>query len=371
MISLDAPLLDVLKRDDWEEVLEFLRVEYVWQDNLLMVRYNMADQPQWEYLAARQSRGPIIDMNTMKYVCRGFDKFFNIGEAMAPVPHPETPVRATEKIDGSIIKVWLYKGEMKISTNGSIDGMRRNSNHGLSLGELFLEALGEEARKELLDLMYSVPSHTHMFELVSPLAQIVVEYPETRVYYLGSRENECGQHWQFYFALDEIWMPAAYIISYAEAIENLDRYGSEEGLVIEWGLETTYQVKLKKEDYLQKHYLFTATPKSPRKLVDLYMLGEADEITAYLPQYKVIFDDIKFCESLVRENITSIAQELLQQSPSDDKVYSVAKEVCSTLTSPGRYTGLVMSAYRGNTLPYIKVNKLIVDEYVKLIQDRV
>lgn len=370
MISLDIPLLDVLKRNDWEEVLSFLRVQHVQQDNLMMVRYDMTDKPQWEYLAAREARGSIIDTDTMEYVCRGYDKFFNVGEVMAPVPHPETTVRATEKIDGSIIKVWLYKGEMKISTNASIDGMRMNSNHGLSLGELFLEALGEEAREELLNLMYERPNYTHMFELVSPLASIVVEYPETRVYYLGSRENEYGHHSQFYLSSYDIWRPGSCYMSYAEAIENLDIYGSEEGLVIAWGLGTN-RVKLKKEDYLQKHYLFTSTPKSPRKLVDLYMLGEADEITAYLPQYKTIFDDIKFCESLVRENIISIAQELIQQAPADNKAYSVAKEACSTLTSPGRYTGLVMSVYRGHSTPGFKVNQIIVDEYMKLIQDKV
>ena len=54
-----------------------------------------------------------------QYVCRPFDKFFNVGEVnAADIDWSTAQVR--EKVDGSLMKIWFDNGDWHLSTNGTL-----------------------------------------------------------------------------------------------------------------------------------------------------------------------------------------------------------------------------------------------------------
>lgn len=58
-----------------------------------------------------------------KIVCKTFTKFFNLGQRPETQPDalPNEKFVATEKLDGSFIQIFYYKGEWRISSKGSFD----------------------------------------------------------------------------------------------------------------------------------------------------------------------------------------------------------------------------------------------------------
>ena len=68
----------------------------------------------------REARGIIFAEGEWEYpVCHAFDKFGNWGESYVPELDWST-VKVSEKIDGSIMKLWNHNGRWRVSTNGNI-----------------------------------------------------------------------------------------------------------------------------------------------------------------------------------------------------------------------------------------------------------
>ena len=70
--------------DDWKLVhllaVTLRTISYTQKDNLLLVKYsNNIWVTGWNKLA-KQSRGKVIDLNTMTYVSYPFNKFYNLNE---------------------------------------------------------------------------------------------------------------------------------------------------------------------------------------------------------------------------------------------------------------------------------------------------
>jgi len=82
----------------------------------------------------RECRGIILDeADGYRPVCVPFFKFGNFGESYIPDIDWAT-VRVQEKLDGSLIKLWHYKGEWHVSSNGEIDARNANIDSALLTG---------------------------------------------------------------------------------------------------------------------------------------------------------------------------------------------------------------------------------------------
>ena len=107
--------------DDWENELAaapyYLKIKY--DGCYVMFSYNQLAS-DFNNELVREARGIIFRTGEWEYpVCWAFDKFGNYGESYVPeIDWPTAMV--TEKIDGSLIKVW-WDGYWHISTNGTID----------------------------------------------------------------------------------------------------------------------------------------------------------------------------------------------------------------------------------------------------------
>lgn len=231
----------------------------------------------------QEARGIIIDTQTLDVACWPFRKFGNYGEYYADSIDWST-ARVQEKVDGSIMKLWNDGERWRVSTNSAItnDQPVRFGSH--SLTNLFWKA----AEKQHLDTEVLDPSETYIFELVSPDNTIVIEYPETAIYHIGTRSNVTGEERNEDIG---IMRPASYPLhsldACIDAAGKLNAGGkvSREGYVVvdgDWN-----RVKVKSPDYVAVHHLLSEM--SERKLIEAVLDGESDEIRSYYPQTEEAF----------------------------------------------------------------------------------
>mgnify|MGYP000087113176 FL=1 len=152
---------------------------------LPLTAFNYTPKTQFEkafgdYPILRQCRGIVYDDNGV-IVARPFNKFFNWEEHTASeLPCMNDTVEITEKMDGSLIIVYKYNGQLMFNTRGSF-----NSNQALAAEQLFPQ-MGYSA-----DWIES--GKTYLFEYIGPENRIVVQYSEPKLIHLGIIDNETGK----------------------------------------------------------------------------------------------------------------------------------------------------------------------------------
>lgn len=174
--------------DDWKLVhllaVTLRTISYTQKDNLLLVKYsNNIWVTGWNKLA-KQSRGKVIDLNTMTYVSYPFNKFYNLNEVeetkeerILDLLSKAREVYVTDKKDGSAIIVTNYNGKIIMNTNGSFDSVQ------IPMAEKLFE-------NKYSYFYNNIPEgYTFIFELIHPDNRIVLDYgKEKSLYLLAIRE---------------------------------------------------------------------------------------------------------------------------------------------------------------------------------------
>jgi len=203
----------------------------------------------------QEARGIIINIETLDVVCWPFRKFGNYVESYAD-PIDWSSARVLEKIDGSIVKLWYdaKNGKWQFSTNANIRAENANIDDciGLCFGTVIKRA------DNYCDIPFDIlnPDYTYIFELVSPETQVIVKYPCSSLFHLGTRSNLTGEEFDINIGIKK---PSSYpITSLEECIKAaLILNGSEqseisaEGFVVVDG--SWNRVKVKSPDYIMKH----------------------------------------------------------------------------------------------------------------------
>ena len=248
----------------------------------------------------QECRGLILDANTFEVVSFPFVKFFNYGEPLA-VDIDWASAQVTQKLDGSIIKVVrLEDGNFLISTNGMIDAFKCSlpENFGRpfdNFGQLFIEGLKWYGyRIEDFDRLFKT-GYTYMFELTSPWNQVVVNWNETKAWFIGVRDNRTFK--EIFFGDSELAedfdTPKVYpITSVDECVAAAKALpDDEEGYVV---VDKDFnRIKIKSPRYIQLHYMAGNQIWSPSRVMDIIRDNEVSEYVAYFPKFKVAFDAIK------------------------------------------------------------------------------
>lgn len=292
-------------KDNWREVLTSSPYNLIIKDGegiysgLSLFKYNQYDSDLSVPLV-QECRGVIIDIeDNFNVVCYPFNKFFNYGEPNASDIDWNT-ARVQEKIDGSIIKLWNWRRKCLwiVSTNGAIDAfsVKCTSISGTyvnqvetTFGELFFTELLKHIYTQELD-----PDCTYMFELVSPYNQVVVNYPKTDIYHIGTRNNITYEEVDMDIGIKK---PKTYplhsldaVLKASEALNHNDSNTVEnEGFVVvdkNWN-----RIKIKSPLYLQSHYL-KGNGLTFKRCLEIYMSNEMDEYLSYFPEQKEAFDTL-------------------------------------------------------------------------------
>lgn len=269
----------------------------------------------------QEARGIIIDTETLDVVCWPFRKFGNYGEYYADSIDWST-ARVQEKVDGSIMKLWNDGERWRVSTNSAITNDQPVKFGSHSLTDLFMEA----AERQHLDTDRLDPSATYIFELVSPDNLIVIGYPETAIYHIGTRSNITGEE------RDEdigIMKPASYPLHSLEAC--IDAAGklnaggkvSREGYVVADG--SWNRVKVKSPDYVAVHHLLSVMTE--KRIIAAVLDGEAEEIRNYYPQTGDAFDRYERAYARILERTGRTIEgfrSVWEETGHDRKAYAAA-----------------------------------------------
>jgi len=258
------------------------------KDNLIMFCYNQIES-NFNLLLVKQSRGIVLEDTTFKPVCVPFFKFFNFGETNASEIDWNT-AKINEKLDGSLIKLWFYEDEWRVSTNGTIDAKDANLSSEVSeyqnYYDLFLVALrGTSIQLHELDRQY-----TFMFELMSPYNRVVVPHKNIQILHIGTRCNTTLEEVNIDIGVQK---PKSYSFkSIEECMEVAKELPfTQEGYVVvddDWR-----RIKIKSPAYVAVHHLANNNIITKKRIVDLIKLNEDSEFLAYFPEYKDAVEDIR------------------------------------------------------------------------------
>ena len=281
----------LLTHDNWEQEIYDMGIDIKYDGDYVLFKYNMIRECDFNNDLVKVCRGVIVNLKTMKIVCRPFDKFFNYGEVFADNLDWNS-VKIREKIDGSLIKVW-WDNEWHISTNGTIDANKAELQSDLynieecdfrTYGELFCSVFPIDVYDKL-DKKY-----TYMFELVSPYAPIVVRYDNTDIYYLAIRNNETGAEVDIDIGVKK---PKEYQADTVDALIDAAAAlpDNAEGYV---AYDKNYKrIKVKNPTYVMLHHMLGNRVFTNKRFINLIKEREEDEFLNYFPEYTDNINKIK------------------------------------------------------------------------------
>ena len=346
---------------DWRQVISAApyNIKIKEEDGKILLKYNqLAADTDWYSPLVRECRGIILDAKTNEVICHAFDRFYNYGEPYAADIDWYSAV-ATEKIDGSIIKIYCDKDEnFCISTNGSIDAFKTpissfvggagNTTFGAKAMECILKALRKsgydyEAAMEAFvnDL---IGGNVAIFELVSPDNQVVIHYDTDELYYLGSRNVKTNEEYRSEFMSKVFKTPTLYNIadmSIKEILAFVDSMKGKEGIVV---CDKYYnRVKIKNAEYLLRHR--TMKSFTDGDVLDIVLSGESSEWAATVPKFQERIAEMKRTYDKIMENLEQITSTAKERCETD-------KERAEYFFSFGKTYASLLFAYRnGKQLP--------------------
>lgn len=356
-------LIDFIKNNEnWREMLSDspYNISIKEKDRYALFKYNQLESDMSNPLV-QVCRGIIIDLEELRIVCYPFSKFFNVQESNAAKLEGE--IRAEEKVDGNLVKIWKHNGNINVSTNGMIDARDAEIlmpiDNVRTYRDVFDIAL-ENAGVRLEDFK-QWGDYTLLFELVSPMTRIVVPYITTELYFLGMRNNNTGVEIGPYDVEESILTrnfkrPELYDIKTPEqAIEIAKTLGpNKEGFVL---VDNRFnRVKVKGTEYLAKHLLRNNT-LSTKRFVEIILKNEQDDLIAFFPEYK---DIIKNLEDKLNMYISSIEKAITETNFNQDRK-SFALEVKNNKNASILFKLYEDRGYdwKGRTVNISNINKIM------------
>jgi hypothetical protein len=286
----------IVSHDNWQELLEAkpycLKIKE--KGDLILFKYNQIDSDFYNPIV-RESRGIILEKDTWKIVCRGFDKFGNFSEGYTDKVDFST-AKIQEKIDGSIIKLFYYNNKWNIATNGMISAFDCDlpstalfgDDAPQTFGDLFTLAITKNAYKEVYHALMGMESaldenKTYIFEVVSPYNKVVISYPHPDIYHLGTRDNVTGLE-----SVEDIGVPHPQSYSFnsiEDVVANAKNLPYDaEGYVV---VDSQYRrCKVKGAMYLSLHHLKGEGNPSEKRLLELVRSNEGEELLSYFPEFE-------------------------------------------------------------------------------------
>ena len=273
----------------WQEDFKKLHINIKTEGEYTLFKYDI--DADFSNPLVREARGCILkNLNTI--VCYPFNKFGNYGESYADKINWKT-AKVQEKIDGSIIKLWYDNDVWHISTNNVINAYTAPlNNSNKTYGQLFDEAILDVG----LDYTMLDTNYTYIFELVSPENRVVINYPKTTIYHIGTRDNRTEKEVNMDIGVAK---PKTYKLSSLEecidAVQmmntntTLDNIQNEGYVVVD---KYYNRIKIKSKDYVQAAYFKGLMSLSDEKTLEIIKNGETEEICTYFPIFKDKINDI-------------------------------------------------------------------------------
>jgi len=281
--------------DSLERIKNELGIEYKIHPNLPLVilDYCQINSPKLNPIV-KECRGLVLELGTWEVVAKGFDRFFNLGEAVELTNSFNWDnFVAKTKEDGSYIMLYWYWGQWNVKTRNSFaDQQLQDSN--LTWTELFLSTLKNDKWKE------SFPTNkVAIFELCSIFNKVVRFYKEPQSFLLGVYDKTNGkiENWSNEESLDMFGVktPETFSLSSMEDVENFitdisSKDKTYEGLVLTDS--NGLMLKVKSKTYLSLHRMKgNDNIFRVKNLLPFILSGESEELLAYYPEVETLYRD--------------------------------------------------------------------------------
>lgn len=257
--------------------------------NLVLFKYNQIESPFNEPMV-RECRGIILDeKNDWAVVAYPYDKFFNAEEPLAANIYWGNAA-VWEKVDGSLITLYWYDGEWRVSTSGTPGADCPIGNTGKTFSELFWETFNAAG----YDLTLFSPGFCYMFELAAPENRIVVKYDKPRLFFHGVRnlftyKEESPFVWAVLLQVETPRLfPTTNLFQVIEAANQLNPIEQEGFVVVDGNYN---RIKVKSLRYVALHHAKSGLSK--KALADLIRSGESSEVLAYFPEFQQEYDELR------------------------------------------------------------------------------
>lgn len=347
--GLDNPynVLTVLNQD--------LGIDYKIHPNLPLVilDYCQINSPKTHPIV-KECRGLVLELDTWNVVAKGFDRFFNVGEALEVTEKFNwNNFHAKTKEDGSYIMLYHYKDDWYVKTRNSFgDGKLQDTN--LTWKQLFLSTL--KSSKWLYDFD---KNNVGIFELCSVYNKVVRHYQEPQSFLLGvyNRHKRSIDYWcdelsQEMFGVNT---PQTHYFSGLNEVENFITKKSNEDKTYE-GLVLTdsngLMLKIKSRTYLALHRMKgNDNVFRVKNLLPFVLTNETDELLAYYPEVESLYREV---EAKVKQSF----EELLE-------VYNNSQDIdnqkdFAMLVKNNPFSGILFGLRKkyGKNIPLDKVKEV-------------
>lgn len=283
-------VIDFIKEKGIQALTDELGISVKKVDDLLVLNYNQIESPKTHPVVI-ECRSLILEAKTLRVVSRGFDRFFNYGEALNVTPEIDwSRAVAYEKVDGSLIKIYCYKGHWYISTRGTAYAESDCMGHGVTFCELVWKALGVKNDNEFQQKCIDAElwdEYTYIFELTSMENRVVKRYEGYKLYFLSARYNETGDYARGLELLAALRLgaiePKCFIFNTIEDCLRTSRELTDldEGYVIyQDGVPIS---KVKSPAYVAVHHI-RGEGLNPKRVMQLVLSGEQQEYLNYFPE---------------------------------------------------------------------------------------
>jgi T4 RnlA family RNA ligase len=312
-------------------------------DELLVLNYSQINSPKIHPIVV-ECRGLILDKQ-FNVVSRGFDRFFNLGEAPGAQMFLDWSRAACyEKVDGSLIKIYNYQGHWYVSTRGTAFAESTVNGFPDTFYKLVLKSLGIKSEEEFQSVCNDLLDEewTYIFELTSLENQVVKRYEGYTLHYLAARHNNLGGYGDWYERSAALQLganiPAFYRFSSRNACVESAKHlkDLDEGYVVHQ--DGVPVCKVKSPLYVAAHYI-RGEGLSQKRIMQMVLNHDHDEYLKYFPGDERFFAPyIQGLEELLSE-VESVWQVTSGLSSRKEFALAVKDKPYSALLFQGRGEG--------------------------------
>lgn len=270
--------------------------------SIVLLKYNQIESP-FDQEIVRECRGLILDeARSWNVVSAPFWKFFNAGEFYAAKVDWGT-ARVLEKLDGSLMTLFVYDGKWHVSSSGTPDAGGEVNGYGFTFKELFWRTYKSYFKADVsIDtiMRHCLPpidcGKCFMFEMMSPYNKIVVRHERPRIAVLGGRDlntlKELTVEEAHKFFPEIECVKSFPLTTLEECVATFEHMSplSQEGYVV---VDSNFnRVKVKSPAYVALHHMKDAL-SSRRALVEVARSGEIQEVVANFPEHAAVLCEAK------------------------------------------------------------------------------
>lgn len=319
------------------------------EDGVTNVDYVITAGDLFDDLYGKEVRGIMFDGETGKIISRPLHKFFNLGEGRCEVSLDEIKhihdYRILDKLDGSMIAISLYNGDLLIKTRGTI-----HSNQAQDAKAWLIE---KGLYKVLLDTMEE--DTTYIFEWISPTNTVVVHYSEADLVLLAVRDNFTGKYFsrdylkEFSIDTGMSLVKEREKVSLTNLMELMKVEKDSEGYVVV--LDDGRMFKIKNDWYVSLHRVISYMRE--RDVVASILDGSIDDTKSKLAQNGYNLKYIEEIEEDVSKKIASLTESVYNELNGFDYDKKDFKTLAIGIKNK-ELLPLVMSVARGHELDVIE-----------------